>query len=112
MLIASIDASNKADWIVDITATDADTGVAINFTGATISVIVKDENDIIVLTGTTGNGKVTLPTTGTIEFHFTPSDMATLAPATYDIGCVYSLNGVTTQLFTGSVVVYDGIASI
>ena len=112
MLIASIDASNKADWIVDITTTDADSGVAIDFTGASITVVLQDENGNTVLTGTTGNGKVTLPTVGTIEFHFTPSDMATLQPATYAIGCVYKINGVTTQLFTGSVAVYDGIASI
>lgn len=112
MLIASIDASNKADWIVDITATDADSGVAIDFTGANITVVLQDENGNTVLTGTTGNGKVTLPVVGTIEFHFTSNDMATLQPASYSIGCVYNINSVTTQLFTGSVSVYDGIASI
>jgi hypothetical protein len=110
MYLTNIEASNRADWIVQISATDADSGAAIDFSTATdITVAVKDESGCQKLVATLANGHVTLPTVGMIQFHFTPSEMKTLWPATYLIGGTYTVAGETDQLFVGTVNVYDGV---
>lgn len=111
MYLTNVEASNRADWTVQISATDFDTGDAIDFTGATVTVAVKDESGCQRLLATTDNGKVTLPSTGIIEFTFDDSEMRGLCPATYLVGAVYTLSGATNQLFVGTVNIYDGIVS-
>jgi len=106
----NFEASNKADWIVQISGTDD--GDDIDFTGADITVAVKDSQGCLKLEATVDNGKITLPSTTVVQVHFTPDDMAKLCPASYAIGGVYKLNNETNQLFVGSFNVYDGIASI
>ena len=109
--IVNFDQSNKADWTFDVTATDADTGTAINFTGALVTFTVKDENDCQRLTATIGNG-ITQPVGTTLEFKFTAAQMETLCAGSYKFGAVYQLNGEINQLMSGTVSVYDGIAQI
>jgi hypothetical protein len=109
--IINFDQSNKADWAFDITATDADTGLAIDFTGALVTLTVKDENDCQRLTATIGSG-ITQPVGTTLEVLFSASQMEALCPGSYKIGAVYSLNGEINQLFQGTVSIYDGVAQI
>ena len=111
MYLITTEGSNRADWTLQISATDADTGEAIDFTGATISVAVRDEGGCWRLTATTDNGKVTLPSAGVVQIAFTDDDMRTLCPATYLMGAVYTIGGETNQLFTGSFNVYDGVVA-
>lgn len=107
--IANFYQSNKADWPFDITATDADTGEAVDFTGASVKFEVKDENGCERLTATIGSG-ITQPVGTTLEFLFTAAQMECLCPGSYDIGCVFSLNGEIGQLLTGTLSLYDGVA--
>lgn len=107
----SFDQSNKADWTFDITATDADTGDAIDFTGASVKFEVKDENNCPKLCATIGSG-ITQPLGTTLEILFTAAQMECLCPGSYKVGCVYSLNGEINQLLTGTVSVYDGVAKL
>jgi hypothetical protein len=109
--IVNFDQSNKADWTFDISATDADTGVAIDFTGALVSLAVKDENGCQLLSASIGSG-ISLILALVLEVSFTASQMETLQPGSYKIGAVYSINGQINQLFSGTVSVYDGIAQI
>ena len=109
--IINFDQSNKADWNFDINATDADTGLAIDFTGAVVALTVKDENDCQKLTASIGSG-ITQPVATTLEVLFTDEQMKTLDPGSYKVGAVYQLNGETNQLFYGTVSVYDGVAQI
>jgi hypothetical protein len=103
------EASNRADWTVQVSATDLETGEAIDFTGASVTVAVKDEAGCQVLLATTGNGKVTLPDVGSVQFQFLASEMKQLCAATYQIGSTCTNAGGTFQLFVGSVSVYDGV---
>jgi hypothetical protein len=106
------EASNRSDWTVQISATDLETGEAIDFSVATaITVAVKDESGCQMLLATLLNGKVTLPDVGSVQFAFTEADMAQLCPATYQIGSTYTTPDGTYQLFVGSVSVYDGVVS-
>lgn len=106
----SFDQSNKADWAFDVTATDADTEEAIDFTGATVSLVVKDENNCQKLSAEVDDG-ITINTT-TISVLFTDEQMKALCAGSYKIGMVYELNDETNQLLVGTVAVYDGVASI
>lgn len=107
----SFDASNKADFVVDFSATDAETGDDIDFTGAAAMIKIVDANCCQVLSATIGVG-ITQPTGLILELTITAVQMATLRAGSYRIGGVYKLNGVTEQLFVGDFVVYDGIASV
>lgn len=107
----SFDASNKADFVVDFSATDAETGDDIDFTGADVSIKIAQENCNPVISATIGDG-ITLSTSTVLELTITATQMAALRPGSYRIGGVYSLNDETVQLFVGDFVVYDGIAAI
>lgn len=109
--ITNFDQSNKADWTFDITATDADTGAAISFAGASVLFVVKDENNCQKLSASIGSG-ITQPDANTLEVLFTASQMEALCAGSYKVGCVYSLNGSINQILTGTVSVYDGVAKL
>lgn len=109
--MTSFDASNKADWIITISATDADTGTDIDFTGAEVLFVVKDANNCQVLSASVGDG-ITLSSSTVLQVQFTPTQMQALCAGSYKIGCVYQLNGETDQLLVGSVSIYDGIAQL
>lgn len=104
----NFDQSNKADWAFSITATDADTGVAIDFTGATVSFAVDDADGYQVISASIGSG-ITLTDANTLSFSFTASQMSLLCPGSYRVGAIYVLNGETNQIFTGTVSIYDGV---
>lgn len=110
--ITNFDQSNKADWVISISATDLDTGDAIDFTGADVAFQVNDDVGSQRLLATTGNGKVTLPDVNTLLISFTDDDMKALCAGSYLCGAVYSLNGETSQLLVGTVSIYDGVASL
>lgn len=107
----SFDASNKAVFVVDISATDAETGLDIDFTGAAVSIKVAAENCNPIISASIGNG-ITQPTSTILELTITAAQMSVLPPGSYRIGGVYSISGVPVQLFVGDFVVYDGIASV
>lgn len=107
----SFDASNKADFVADISATDAETGDDIDFTGAEVSIAISAADCGQFISASIGNG-ITQPSSTVLELTITAAQMATLRPGSYRIGGVYSLNGETIQLFVGDFVVYDGVANI
>lgn len=107
----SFDASNKADFVVDFSATDAETGDDIDFTGAAAMIKIVDVNCCQVITATIGGG-ITQPTANVLELTITATQMKALRAGSYRIGGVYSLSGSTVQLFVGDFVVYDGIAAV
>jgi hypothetical protein len=108
----SFDASNKADFVVDFSATDAETGDDIDFTGASVAIKVTGDNCWVAVDATITNGLITQPSSTVLELKIPAATMATLKAGTFQIGGVYSLNGETIQLFVGDFVVYDGIASL
>lgn len=103
----SFDASNKADFVVDISATDAETGDDIDFTGATVSIAVWEENCSPKITASIGSG-IVLVTALVLELTVTAAQMAAFRPGSYRIGGIYTLAGSTVQLFIGDFVVYEG----
>jgi hypothetical protein len=112
MISVNLQTSNKEDWLIQFSAIDEDTGDDIVFTGATIDFKLRDENGCTRLEASTGAGSITLAIPTVVEIAFTDEQMKTLCAGSYPFGCVYELNSVTAQLFSGSVSIYDGVASI
>lgn len=109
----SFDASNKADFVIDISATDAETGDDIDFTGATVSIKISEPDNptCIRFSATVGDG-IELTSSTVLELTIPAATMAALRAGSYRIGSVYSLNSEINQLFVGDFVVYDGIAAV
>ena len=105
-------AANNADWKTQFQFNDAETGDLIDFTGATIEVDVKDFDNYRRIQASPGNGLIAIVSTGVFELDVAASTMACLCPGTYQIGGVYSLNGETISLFTGSLAIIDGVARL
>lgn len=104
----SFDQSNKADFVVDFSATDAETGDAIDFTGAAVSIKIWEENCSPIISASIGSG-ITQPTSLVLELTITAAQMASLRPGTYRIGGIYAIGGTTIQLFVGEIAVFDGL---
>lgn len=105
--------SNTTDQIFDVAATDADTGVDIDFSAATaISFVVGDSFSCPVVSATLAGGQITIPTSNIIEVNIPASMLQAACPQTYKVGMTYELNGEINQLIYGTVSIYDGIARL
>lgn len=111
-IVLNAAAANSADFKTQFQFNDADSGNLINFTGADIQVEVKDFDGCQLIEATTGNGRIVINSTGIFTVTVPVSLMQNLCPGTYKIGGVYSLNGETISLFTGTLSVIDGVAKI
>jgi hypothetical protein len=110
--------TNNSDWKTQFQFNDADTGDLIDFTGASIEIEIRDidryndYSDYNLIQASTGNGLISIISTGIFELDIPASQMQILCPGSYVIGGVYSLNGETISLFTGSLSVISGNSRI
>lgn len=104
-------ARNNADWKTLFVFSDGETGDPIDFTGADISIEVWDDS-CKRIDASTEDGKIAIIDLGKIELSISYTEMKNLRPGTYNIGGVYYLNGEMIDLFTGSLAVQRGYASI
>jgi hypothetical protein len=111
-IIVNSSATNNADWKTQFQFTDADTGDLIDFTGATIEIDVKDYDGCRKVAASTSNSLIIIQSAGIFELDVPASTMQTLCPGTYQIGGVYSLNGETISLFTGTLAIVSGVARL
>lgn len=106
-------ASNRARWTFSVELTDEDTGAAVDLTGATIEVAVRDQQSKQpLLTGSTTDGRVTLtsPTAGIFSILFTRDIFGVLAAGMYDVGVrVILASGSDFQLIVATLPVVDGV---
>lgn len=101
--------SNKETWSQTIEVVD-ENGAAVTITAATIVVAVRAKNsESPSLTASVGSG-ITI-STPQFTFTFTATQMRSLDPGTYDVGCTITISSVVTQLIVGTVDVRDGIVS-
>lgn len=102
--------SNKEDWIAISPLIDED-GEEVTLTDATFEMYICKQTDPTnaVLTATNANGKITLPTSTTFQWWFTPTDMATLCGGTtYDVFLRVTIDSVVTQIMSCTVPVLEG----
>jgi len=102
--------SNREDWIDTFEVSDQ-AGVLVDLSAATIVLAVANKNSTrVLLTASTGNGKIAIVSTGIFTLTFTKAETRGLeASMAYDVGCTIELNSVTRQYFTGKISVLHGI---
>jgi hypothetical protein len=101
--------SNKEDWIATSPLIDED-GTEVTLTDATFEMFICRQNDPTnaVLTASTANGKITLPTSTSFQWAFTPDDMDDLAAGTYDVFLRVTIDSVVTQILSCTVPIVEG----
>jgi hypothetical protein len=101
--------SNKEDWIGISPLIDED-NTEVTLTDATFEMFVCSQNDpnTAILTASTANGKITLPTTTSFQWAFTPGDMDDLCAGTYDVFLRVTIDSVVTQILSCSVSIVEG----
>lgn len=112
MIRPAEEAANNADYDIEITATDEETGDLIDFNGADIVVTMSDGERCKKLSATTAEGSIVILGLGVIGVSFSATEMRCVQPGSYNIGGVYKLNDKTVPLFIGTVTVVDGVAFI
>ena len=101
--------SRRQDWIGSSPLVDDD-GEEITLTDATFEMYICRQNDPdnAVLTATTANGGITLPSSTTFQWHFTPTDMAVLCAGTYDVFLRVTVDDIVSQIMSATVPVVEG----
>lgn len=105
-------ATNNADWKTQFQFSDGETGDLIDFTDAVIEIDVRDSEGCRKIGASTTNGRIAIISTGIFELDIPASEMNCLCPGSYQVGGVYSLNGETISLFTGSLSIVSGVARL
>lgn len=100
--------SNDEHWILEGSLTDG--GEAVNLTTATIEFYVTRERSPTspLLTATTANGKITLPTNTSMRITFAPDEVSSICVGTYPAFMRVTIDGFTTQIIAGTVQVLEG----
>lgn len=101
--------SNREDWIQTGSLVD-DADAEVDLTLATFEMFVCRQGypDSPVLTGTIANGKITLPTTTSFQWAYTPDDMGTLCAETHDVFLRVTIAGIVTQIMSCTLPVVEG----
>lgn len=101
--------SNKEDWIVSSPLIDDD-GAEVTLTDATFELFVcrQDRPSEYVLSGSTSDGTITLPTSTSFQWWFTDTQMADLPAGTYDIFLRVTIDDVVTQILSCTVPIVEG----
>lgn len=101
--------SNKEDWIAVSPLIDDD-GEEVTLTDVSFELFVCRERspNTALLTASTSNGKITLPSSTTFQWAFTPEDMATLCAGTYYVFLRVTIDDVVTQIMSATVPIVEG----
>lgn len=103
--------SNRETWSLSIAVTD-DAGAAVDLTGATIKIGVREPDAMSAfITYTSGDGKLSITdAVGGIFALNTDLDPATFPPGMYEVGVVIKLvSGTKRTLIVGTLPVVDGV---
>jgi hypothetical protein len=101
-------ATSNRDWVTQFQFNDADTGSLIDFTGASIVMAVEDQDGCQVIYASTGNGMISIISTGIIQLSVPWASMNLCAGA-YNMGGYYTLSGGKIDLFEGTLSLRKGI---
>lgn len=103
-------ATTSADWAEAIELIDADTNLPLDVATATFKLQVDDRDGCGVLTASTEAGTIIQPEPGVVQWHFPLGSMGSLCRgSTYSVGLTMTTADGTTQLFTGTLAIVDGV---
>lgn len=101
--------SNREDWIAVSPLINED-DEEIDLTNADFEMFICDEScpSYARLSGSIDDGKITLPSSTTFQWHFTADDLGALEAKTYEVFLRVTIDDVVTQIISGSVTVVEG----
>lgn len=101
--------SRREDWIASSPLIDED-GEEVTLTDATFEMFIcaQGSPDTAVLSGSTDDGRITLPTSTSFQWAFTPDDMSVLCAGTYDVFLRVTIDDVVTQILSCTVPIVEG----
>lgn len=106
--------SNRETWSLSVTVTD-DNDAAVDLTGVTISVGVREKERLQpIATYTSGGGQVaiTAPASGGVFTIDVAMDATTYPPGQYEVGIILKLaSGVKRTLIVASLPIVDGVVT-
>jgi hypothetical protein len=101
--------SNKSDWKLGVRLRDKTTKELIDLSVYTLEIVIYDERDkCSPISGSTSDGKITLPDINTALWIFRKSDLTNLSAGTYKVAFRASLGVETDELFIATLPVLDG----
>lgn len=105
--------SNRAGFSMAVEVLDEDTDDAVSLTDCTIVFEIYDTlSQTTKLSATTDNGKISIVDTGVFQIAFTATDMRTLDPQTYQVGCTIENDDSEPQQFIiGTLPVLSGVVA-
>lgn len=97
------------DWIAVTPLIDED-DEEITLTDVTLVMSICRQGcpDTALLTASTANGKITLPSTTTLQWWFNQDDTALLCAGTYDVFFYAMIDGIRSQIASASVPIVEG----
>jgi len=97
------------DWIATSPLIDDD-GEEVTLTGAALVLSICKQGcpTTALLTASTENGKITLPSSTTFQWWFTQDDTASLCAGTYDVFLYVIIDGVRSQILSCTVPIVEG----
>ena len=124
--------SNRADWQEAVVLTDEETGDLIDISLCRVTLTLRTlrarpnasatvpmgtygygfgmgEAGVVMLTGSTDTGEITLPDVGTFMWTFPAASMSNLPAGAYELGVRISQDTRTAQLIVGQINVVEGI---
>lgn len=101
--------SNREDWI-GVSPLIDDDGAEVTLTDANFEMFICREGcpTTAILTASTDNGKITLPSSTTFQWAFTTDDMGTLCAGTYSVFLRVTIDDVVTQIMSATVPIVEG----
>lgn len=109
-------ASNRARYVLAFQISDDDTGEAIDLTDIGVTLSLREPGTTsAILTATDGSGiDVTNAADGIFELTFTATQMRTLDPLQYEVGCTLASDDdaeEVDQYIIGTLAVLDGVVN-
>ena len=101
--------SRRQDWIaVSPLIDDDNTEVTLTDVVFEMFICKQGSPDNAVLSGSTADGKITLPSATTFQWAFTPEDMSNLCAGTYDVFLRVTIDDIVTQILSCTVPIVEG----
>ena len=97
--------SNRSDLTITYSLTSVDDGLPFDVTGAAFVATIYDAQQNIVLTGSTADGSVTVPSAGIIQYYAPQAFVSALKAGKYEASLVATRDGLTEEIFRNSLTV-------
>ena len=119
--------TTRQSFVDEVEVVDADDGTSVDLTGCTIKVQIATRYPFgaplytmppyydafpyasPLLLASTDDGTITIPDVGVFVFSFTESQIASLCPGIYQVGCTIARDAEVAQLLLGDLPVLDGV---